>query len=329
MPTLLVTGGAGYIGSHFCKIAKRNGFEVVVYDNLSTGNRNFVKWGDLVVADLHDYFSLVETMQKYQPLAVIHFAASIEVGESVTNPAKYYDNNVISTLNVLRAMLACKVKHIIFSSTSATYGIPDNASIGEDTPQKPINPYGASKLMVEQILADFSHAYELDYTALRYFNASGGDPEGELGETHQPSNHLIPIVLESVLYPERKLKVFGGDWHTPDGSCIRDYIHVNDLATAHLLALHKLQQTGQSKCINLGIGKGFSVLEIIKAAEEVTGHKISYEVVGRRAGDPEALICDNTLAKQYLGWQPQYLDVHEHVLHTWNWLQKYKPAGTC
>ena len=323
MKTILVSGGAGYIGSHFCKIAKQSGYNPVVFDNLSTGRRDFVKWGELVEGDLHDYNLLVDTFKKYKPIAVIHFAASIEVGESVINPYKYYDNNVVATLNLLKAMLDCKINNIIFSSTSATYGMPDSNIINENTPQNPINPYGETKLIVEKILEDFHKAYGLNYTALRYFNASGGDPDCELGETHQPSNHLIPIVLEKYMNNE-EVKVFGGDWNTRDGTCIRDYVHVNDLARAHTLALEKMLSTNQSKKINLGSGTGFTVLEIIKKSEEVVGDKIKYKIVERRSGDPEALVCDNKLAREYLGWNIEFKDVKNHILHTWNWLNRKK-----
>ncbi len=323
MKTILVTGGAGYIGSHFCKIAKQNGYNPVVFDNLSTGRRDFVKWGDLVEGNLHDYGLLVKTFKKYNPIAVIHFAASIEVGESVVNPYKYYDNNVVATLNLLKAMLDCKINNIIFSSTSATYGMPDTNIIDENTPQNPINPYGETKLIVEKMLEDFHRAYGLNYTALRYFNASGGDPDSELGETHEPSNHLIPIVLEKYMNGE-EVKVFGGDWNTRDGTCIRDYVHVNDLARAHILALEKMISTNQSKKINLGSGSGFTVLEIIKKSEEVVGGKIKYKIVERRNGDPEALVCDNKLAREYLGWNIEFKDVKNHILHTWNWLNRKK-----
>lgn len=321
MKTILVTGGAGYIGSHFCKVAKQNGYNIVVFDNFSTGRREFVKWGELVEGDLHDYELLVETFKKYKPIAVVHFAASIEVGESVENPYKYYDNNVVSTLTLLKAMKDCSIKNIIFSSTAAIFGMPDVKVVDEDTPKLPINPYGASKLMVEQILNDFQKAYGVNYIALRYFNASGADPDGELGETHEPANHLIPIVLERYM-DGKEVNVFGGDWNTKDGTCIRDYIHVIDLANAHILALEKMLATNESKKINLGSGNGFSVLEIIKKSEEVVGDKINYKIIDRRPGDPETLICDNKLAKQYLGWKIQFTDVKNHIADTWKWLNR-------
>lgn len=319
--TIIVTGGAGYIGSHFCKIAKKQGYNPVVFDNLSTGTKEFVKYGDFIKGDLRDYNLLVETFKKYNPISIMHFAAFIEVGESVKDPYKYYDNNVSSTLNLIKAMIDCNIKNIIFSSTAATFGMPKNSVINENTPQKPINPYGESKLMVEKILEDFRKAYNINYTILRYFNASGADPEGELGEIHEPSNHLIPIVLERYKKGE-EIEIFGGDWNTKDGTCIRDYIHVNDLANAHILALQKMLETNSSKKINLGSGNGFSVLEIIKKSEEIISDKIKYKIVKRREGDPECLICDNTFAKKYLGWNIEFKDVKSHILHTWNWINK-------
>ena len=321
MKTLLVTGGAGYIGSHFCKVASKQGYNIVVYDNLSTGRRDFVKWGELVEGDLNNYELLVSTFKKYNPVAVVHFAASIEVGESVTNPAKYYENNVCNTLNLLNAMKDYGIENIIFSSTAATFGMPETSVINEETPQKPINPYGGTKLICEQMLEDFDRAYGIKYTALRYFNASGGDVDGELGETHEPANHLIPIVLENYKN-NRMTKVFGGDWNTKDGTCIRDYVHVNDLASAHILSLEKLLETRVSKKINLGTGEGFSVLEIIKTSEKIVGDKIKYEIIDRRAGDPEGLVCDNTFARKYLGWEVEFQDVFNHIKHTWDWLNR-------
>lgn len=321
--TLLVTGGAGYIGSHFCKYAKQQGYNVVVYDNLSSGRKEFVKWGELIIGDLNNYNLLNETFRKYKPMAVIHFAASIEVGESVINPYKYYDNNVVNTLNLLKSMIENDVKNIIFSSTAAIFGMPKNDIINENTEQNPINPYGQSKLMVEKILEDFNKAYNINYTALRYFNASGCDPDGELGEVHEPANHLISIVLERYK-AGKEISVFGGDWNTRDGTCIRDYIHVCDLASAHILALKKMLETKESKKINLGTGIGFSVLEIIKTAEKVVNDKINYKIVDRREGDPETLICDSTFAQQYLGWKIQYDNVNDHITHAWNWVKNWK-----
>lgn len=322
MQTILITGGAGFIGSHFCKIASKQGYNLVIYDNLSTGYRDFVKWGTLIEGDLNNYNLLLETLKKYKPTVVIHFASSIEVGESVINPIKYYENNLLNTINLLKAMNECQIKNIIFSSTAAIFGIPNIALINENTLQNPINPYGQSKLMVEKVLNDFDRAYGIKSICLRYFNASGADPEFEIGELHTPPNHLIPIILEN--YKQNKIiKIFGGNWNTKDGTCIRDYIHVNDLASAHLLALKKLLLDQKSNKINLGTGSGFSVLEIIKKAEEVVKDKIKYEIVERRAGDPETLICDNKLAKEYLNWRIEFSDVKSHILHNWQWINKH------
>ena len=320
MQTIFVAGGAGFIGSHFCKIASKNGYKIVVYDNLSTGKREFVKYGDFIEGDLNNYDLLIQTFKKYNPVAVVDFAGFIQVGESVKNPYKYYYNNVVATLNLLKAMIDCDVKNIIFSSTAATFGIPKENIINENTPQNPINPYGESKLMVEKILEDFRKAYNLNYTILRYFNASGADLDGEFGEIHNPPCHLIPIILDKYKKNE-EIKIFGGDWNTKDGTCIRDYIHVNDLANAHILALQKMLNTKTSIKLNLGSGKGYSVLEIIQKAEEVVGNKIKYTITDRRSGDPEQLICDNTLAKEYLGWNIEFIDIKDHIKHSWNWIK--------
>lgn len=319
--TILVTGGAGYIGSHFCKEAYKNGYNVVVFDNLSTGKKEFVKWGELIVGDLNDYNLIVKTLNTYKPVCVVHFAASIEVGESVKNPAKYYKNNVINTLNLLKAMNECNIKNIVFSSTASIFYVPDGSKINENATKLPQNPYAKTKLMVENILEDFAIAYDLKYTCLRYFNASGADPDGELGETHFPPNHLITIVLDN--YKNNKItKIFGNNYPTKDGTCIRDYVHVSDLATAHILAIEKMLETRQSVKINLGTGNGYSVLEIIKATENVLNTKVNYEIVDRRVGDPACLICDNSFAKEYLGWTPKYLNVEEHISHAWGWMNK-------
>lgn len=319
--TILVTGGAGYIGSQFCKYAS-NYYNIIVYDNLSSGKKEFVRWGDLVINDLNNYEILKETLHKYKPMAVVHFAASLEVGESVKNPIKYYDNNVVNTLNLFKAMVECDVKNIIFSSSAAIFGLTKDGILSENTEKNPLNAYGRSKYIVEQLLEDYKNAYGLNYTCLRYFNASGADPDGELGESHFPSNHLIPIIIDN--YKNNKItKVFGADWNTKDGSPVRDYIHVYDLAVAHVLALKKMLENKRSININLGTGNGFSVLEIIKKTEEIIGDKIKYEVVGRRSGDAEMSVCNNSLAKSYLNWQVKYVDVKDHILHTWLWMNKF------
>lgn len=322
MQNLLVVGGAGYIGSHFCKIAKQNGYNPVVYDNLSTGFKKLVKWGEFIEGDIKNTKLLSDVLIKYKPVAVVHFAAYSQVGESMKNPYKYYENNVGGTLNLLKVMKDCDVKNIIFSSTAAIFGIPEHLPINENTPKNPINPYGKSKLMIENILEDFDNSYGIKYTALRYFNASGSDPECETGECHNPETHLIPIVCQTALGIRESMQIFGNDYNTKDGTCIRDYIHVIDLANAHILALKKMLETQKSMKINLGTNNGFSNLEIMKKAEEVVGHKINYTIGARRIGDPDILVCDNTFAKEYLGWEIQYNDVKDHIEHTINWQKK-------
>ena len=322
MQTIIVTGGAGYIGSHFCKVAKQNGYNPVVYDNLSTGFEKLVKWGDFVKGDIKDTELLTQTFKKYNPIAVVHFAAYSQVGESMKNPYKYYENNVGGTLNLLKTMIDCNIKNIIFSSTAAIFGIPEQLPINENTPKNPINPYGKSKLMIENILEDFDKTYNLKYTSLRYFNASGSDPDCETGECHNPETHLIPIVCQTALGKRESMQIFGNDYNTKDGTCIRDYIHVIDLANAHILALNKMLETQQSQKINLGTNQGFSNLEIMQSAEEVVGHKINYTIGDRRIGDPDILICDNTFAKQYLNWNIKYNDVKDHIRHTIAWQSK-------
>lgn len=322
MKTLLVVGGAGFIGSHFCKVANKEfGYNIIVYDNLSTGKKEFTKWGKLIIGDLSNYDLIFQTIKKYNPIAVVHFAAFMQVGESVINPYKYYDNNVANTLNLLKAMNECSIKNIIFSSTAAIFGRPNTKFINENTIKSPINPYGRSKLMIEQILDDFDIAYGIKNICLRYFNASGADPACEIGEIHQPAIHLIPIILEK--YKKKEiLNIFGGDWNTKDGTCIRDYIHVYDLAIAHILALEKLIGNKQSMKINLGSGNGFSVLDIVKTTEKIINDKINYKIVDRREGDPEILVCDNQLALKYLNWKIKYKNVEDHILHQWNLVNK-------
>lgn len=315
---ILVMGGAGYIGSHTVKHLLDNGYEVVVADNLIYGHREAVdKRAQFVLADLADIESLEQLFQNHKIDAVVHFAAFAYVGESVEAPEKYYYNNVVGTLNLLKVMLAHGVKKIVFSSTCATYGEPHYTPIDEKHNQTPINPYGRSKLMIEQIFADYEKSYGLQYIALRYFNAAGGAADGSIGESHMPETHLIPLVLQAISGQRQNIKVFGSDYDTPDGTCIRDYIHVEDLALAHRLALEKLGQF--SGCINLGTGVGTSVKEIIIAAEEVSHKKCPVEYVSRRAGDPARLFADNRKAKEILGWYPKYIDIKEIIRTAWNW----------
>ena len=315
---ILVFGGAGYIGSHTVKHLLDNGYQVVVADNLIYGHREAVdKRAIFEHADLLDKFSLQQLFKKHKIDAVIHFAAFAYVGESVAEPQKYYFNNVVDTVNLLNVMMENNVKDIVFSSTCATYGEPKQTPIDETHPQNPINPYGRTKLMIEQIFADYERAYGLRHIALRYFNAAGCAADGSIGESHTPETHLIPLVLKAITGERKSISVFGTDYDTPDGTCIRDYIHVEDLALAHRLALEKLPV--YSGCINLGTGIGTSVKEIILAAEEVSGKKCPVEYADRRAGDPARLFADNRKAKEILGWEPAYKNIKDIIQTAWNW----------
>lgn len=315
---ILVTGGAGYIGSHTVKHLLDNGYQVVVADNLIYGHHEAVdSRAKFVHADLADIISLQKLFETNKIEAVIHFAAFAYVGESVKEPEKYYFNNVIGTLNLLNVMLMHHVKKIVFSSTCATYGEPIYTPIDENHPQNPINPYGRTKLMIEQIFSDYEKAYQLEHIALRYFNAAGCSADGTIGESHTPETHLIPLVLKAVKGERANIQVFGTDYDTPDGTCIRDYIHVEDLALAHRLALEKLGT--YNGCVNLGTGIGTSVREIITAAEEVSGKKCPVEYAPRRAGDPAKLFAANLKAKEILGWKPSYTDIKEIIRTAWNW----------
>ncbi|BAZ01282.1 UDP-glucose 4-epimerase [Tolypothrix tenuis PCC 7101] len=324
-PTILVTGGAGYIGSHTVLALKRAGYEVVILDNLVYGHRDLVEQVlqvELVAGDTADRPLLDKLFQTHNITAVMHFSAYAYVGESVTDPAKYYRNNVLGTLVLLEAMLAASVKKFVFSSTCATYGVPEVVPIPENHPQNPINPYGATKLMVERILSDFDTAYGLKSVRFRYFNAAGADPTGLLGEDHNPETHLIPLVLLTALGKRESISIFGTDYPTPDGTCIRDYIHVSDLADAHVLGLEYLLKGSDSEVFNLGNGLGFSVKEVISAAEDVTGLTIPVKECDRRPGDPPSLIGSSEKARKILGWQPQYPAIKDIVLHAWQWHQK-------
>ena len=315
---ILVMGGAGYIGSHTVRHLLDKGYEVLVADNLIYGHKEAVdKRAKFVYADLLNPYSLDELFKNNNVDAVIHFAAFAYVGESVNNPEKYYYNNVIGTINLLHTMLKHNVKNIVFSSTCATYGEPKYTPIDEMHPQNPINPYGRTKLMIEQIFADYERAYGLRHIALRYFNAAGCSADGKIGESHNPETHIIPLVLQAIKGERENIKIFGSDYDTPDGTCIRDYIHVEDLAQAHRLAVEKLE--AYSGCINLGTGVGTSVKEIIAAAEAVSGKKCPTEYAARRAGDPARLYADNTKDKAILGWQPKYLDIKDIIKTAWNW----------
>lgn len=323
--SVLVTGGAGYIGSHACKALSAAGYLPVTYDSLVTGHKEAVKWGPLEVGDTKDKARLAEVMEKYDPTAVMHFAAFIAVGESVIDPAKYYDNNIFGSLCLLEAMRDHGLNKIVFSSTAAVYGEPETSQISEDHPKQPINPYGFSKYAVEVMLNDFALAHGIRSVALRYFNAAGADPDGEIGEGHDPETHLIPIVLEAAGGRRDKVLIFGDDYATPDGTCIRDYIHVTDLADAHVKALSYMDGQAGASAFNLGNGNGFSVREIVEMARRVTGRTIKTEIAPARDGDSAILIADFARAAANLGWQPRYTSVEDQVRHAWNWLGKNLP----
>ncbi|WP_114238888.1 UDP-glucose 4-epimerase GalE [Dyella sp. C9] len=316
---ILLCGGAGYVGSHMAKWLAGRGFEITVLDNLSTGHREAVQWGSFVEADLLATDSLERVFGSRRFDAVMHFCARSLVGESVSKPYDYYLNNVSGTLNLLQAMQRYGVNRLVFSSTAAVFGHPTSALIDEGHPKAPINPYGMSKLMVEHMLADAAAAYGLRSVALRYFNAAGASETAEIGEAHQPETHLIPNVLKSVLGQGPGLKVFGDDYPTPDGTCVRDYVHVDDLAQAHELALAYMEQHEGAHAFNLGSGQGFSVREVIAAAEQVTGQRVPYEMTPRRAGDPAVLVASSERARRELGWQPKYNDLRSIIESAWRW----------
>jgi UDP-glucose 4-epimerase len=323
--SILVTGGAGYIGSHAVQALQNAGYEAIVLDNLVYGHREFVEQAlgaKLIVGDISDRALLDEVFATHEITAVMHFAAYAYVGESVSDPAKYYRNNVVGTLTLLEAMLAASVKTIVFSSTCATYGVPQSVPVTEDQPQNPINPYGRTKLMVEKILADFDKAYGLRSICFRYFNAAGADPAGLLGEDHSPETHILPLVLLTAMGKRESFSILGTDYPTPDGTCIRDFIHVADLAQAHVLGLEQLLKFGESDVFNLGNGNGFSVREVIETAKLVTGQPIKVTEGDRRPGDPPILVGSGEKARRILGWQPQYADLKEILLHSWNWHQQ-------
>lgn len=321
---VLVTGGAGYIGSHACKALARAGYTPISYDNFAYGHHWAVRWGPLETGDISDRERLDIVFEKYQPHAVMHFASYTNVGESVRNPQKYYRNNVVGTLTLLEAMHVHGVDKVIFSSTCATYGIPRSMTIAEDHPQKPINPYGVSKLMIEQIMHDFDRAYGLRSICLRYFNAAGADIDGEIGEVHDPETHLIPLLLDVAVGMRPAITVFGNDYETRDGTCIRDYIHVTDLANAHVLALQSLEAGSRSTAYNLANGRGFSVTEVIGTVEAVTKKRVPTIIGTRRRGDPAQLVGDATKAKTELGWFPEYQSLNTIIETAWRWHSKWK-----
>ena len=317
---ILVCGGAGYIGSHMVKQLVEDGHDVCVFDNLSTGHREAVQWGRVEIGDIRSREDLDRVLASDAFDAVMHFSARSLVGESVDHPADYYDNNVFGTWQLLEAMRRFQIQSFIFSSTAAVYGHPETELIDEEHPTLPINPYGRTKLAVERMLLDYAKAYGIDSVALRYFNAAGADPSGRIGEAHEPETHLIPNILKSVATGSR-LKVFGNNYPTDDGTCIRDYIHVADLCQAHLQALEYLNDHRGHHCFNLGIGHGFSVLEVIEAAAQVVGQPIPYDIVERRPGDPSHLVADSSLARKKLKWAPAYTDIGAIIRTAWQWHQ--------
>lgn len=319
---ILIVGGAGYIGSHINKTLSKSGYKTLVYDNLIYGHKEAVKWGEFVLGDVGDADQLRLVFSKYKIVAVMHFAAFAYVGESVTDPEKYYINNVSNAATLLKVMREYNVANFIFSSTCATYGVPQTDILYEDHPQNPINPYGYTKLVIENMLKDYGNAYGLKYVALRYFNASGADPDCDIGEWHDPETHLIPLVLDAAIGKRNNVKIFGTDYPTPDGTCLRDYIHVNDLADAHMLSLEHLLKGGESQIFNLGNGNGFSVREVIQSAEKITGKNISAIEDKRRAGDPPKLVGSSDKIKKILGWSPKYANIDDIMKTAWEWHKK-------
>jgi UDP-glucose 4-epimerase len=318
MRDILVVGGAGYIGSHIVKNLCDNNYHVIVYDNLSEGHREAALCDDFIHGDINDSNALNGVFEKFKIDAVMHFAAYAYVGESVANPEKYYKNNVAATINLLSSMLKYDVKNIIFSSSCTTYGIPEYIPIDEKHPQNPISPYGASKLMVERIIKDYHRAYGLQYMILRYFNAAGAHPDGTIGERHNTETHLIPLVLKTLTGERESIDIFGDDYETPDGTCVRDYIHVCDLAEAHRISLELLLSGNESKCVNLGNGIGFSVKEIITLCENITGMKVPLRITDRRPGDPPFLTASGNYEKNLPGFKPRF-DINAIIKTAWEW----------
>jgi UDP-glucose-4-epimerase GalE len=322
---VLVTGGAGYIGSHTAKALARAGHEPLVLDNLTSGHRWAVKWGRLLDWDLTDTEMLPQFLEKEDVEAVLHFAASLLVGESVKEPRKYFWNNVVNTLRLLDAMLEAGVKRIVFSSSAAIYGYPQKVPIPEDHPKQPVNPYGETKLAMERALQWYGNAYDLRWVALRYFNAAGADPDGELGESHDPEAHLIPLVIKAALGRRPHVEIYGSDYPTPDGTAIRDYIHVTDLAAAHVRALEYLGDGGESRALNLGTGRGYSVHEVINAVGKISPRPVPFREGPRRAGDAPVLVADASQAGNALGWKPQHSGLETIIRNAWTWHSTHGP----
>jgi UDP-glucose 4-epimerase len=324
---ILVAGGAGYIGSHCCKMLLAKGYHPIVLDNLSTGVRGTVKWGTFIQGEIGDRHLMDSLFREYKIKAVMHFAAFAYVGESVKDPAKYYLNNVSQTINLLNSMIENGVQNFIFSSSAATYGNPLTTPIKEDHPQQPVNPYGHTKLMVEQILKDLDKAYGFPHVSLRYFNAAGADEEGEIGEMHNPETHLIPLVFQTALGIRACLEIYGSDYQTPDGTCVRDYIHVSDLSSAHILALEWLLKGKESQTFNLGNERGFSVKEVVELAEHIAGVKVKLQDAPRREGDPPVLVSSNAQIREKLGWKPRFSDLETILKTAWQWECLWRGGG--
>ena len=317
--SILVTGGAGYIGSHVCKALAENGYVPVTYDNLSSGNLDAVKWGPLERGDIRDVKALSAAVQTHKPAAIMHFAAKIQVGDSVVNPAEFYYNNLFGSYTLLEVARQYGIKHMVFSSTAAVYGMPQTNLIPETAPKAPINPYGNTKLAMENMISDFSSAYNLNFATLRYFNAAGADLQSETGTAYPVDTHLIPLLMQVAAGQRPEIGIYGTDYDTPDGTAIRDYIHVTDLAQAHVLALENIFQNNQNLTLNLGTNQGYSVGEVIKKAREVTGQSIPAAEIPRRAGDPPILVADATKAREVLGWQPHHSDIGTILESAWRW----------
>ncbi len=326
MGNILVVGGAGYIGSHMCKHLSRNGYLPIVLDNLSRGHEKAVKWGPFIEGSISDRNILKRIFSEHRIDAVMHYAAYCYVGESVTDPSMYYQNNLADTICLLSEMVEAEIKKIVFSSSCAVYGEPEEIPITESHPQNPVNPYGRTKYMVEQVLDDFGYAYGLEFVSLRYFNAAGADPEGELGEDHNPETHLIPLTIQAAAGKREEIRIYGNDYPTRDGTCIRDYIHVEDLAESHLRALERLLNGEGGGTYNLGNGVGYSVREVIDITRRITGKHIRDRVVERRDGDPAVLVGSSDKATHELGWNPRFPDLESIVKTAWHWHQKY-PNG--
>ena len=325
MTDILVVGGAGYIGSHTCLDLFNNGFTPIVYDNLGNGHAEFVRWGPLERGDIRDRGRLDAVFEKYRPAAIVHFAGLIEVGQSVRDPAAFFENNVAGTLTLLRAAQAAGVSKMVFSSTCATYGVPQALPMDESHPQMPINPYGRSKLIVEEMLRDLDTYEGFRSVMLRYFNAAGADPEGRIGEWHLPETHAIPLAIETALGQRSEFTVFGSDYDTRDGTCVRDFIHVMDLADAHTRAVRYLLDGGDSVALNLGTGAGTTVKEMLSAIEMTSGRRVSVAYAGRRKGDPPVLVADNRKARTVLGWEPRH-DLNDIVQSAWSWHSGRMPS---